>query len=176
MANSDQDFLNTKGIDQILKAMKKNLVRARVGILGQKSTRNSTPRGGRSLNAKAGLSPKDNLDAGNNASLGAIHEFGTTKMPMRSFLRIPIADNLQKYLENSGAFSEDAIKEVAHDGTFTPWLEKMAIVGERIVADGFESEGFGKWAPWKTKGYENNTGQILQDTQQLRNSISSEVV
>lgn len=172
---SDDVVFNTKGLDQLLKAMKKNMNRARVGVLGQKATRNAVPSGGRSLNAKNGPTAKDTLNAANNASLGAIHEFGTSKMPMRSFLRVPIADNLQKRLDNAGAFTEEEMKEVIRQGSFTPWLEKLAIIGEGIVQDAFDSGGFGKWPAWKTKGYSNNTGQILVDTQQLRNSISSEV-
>lgn len=167
--------LNTKGLDQIAKALTKNLSRVRVGILGGKNTRNSTPVGGRSFNATKGSPPKGQLSAVNNASLGAIHEFGGPKMPMRSFLRIPIADNLQKYMDKSGAFTQEALKEVLNTGNMTPWLEKIGIIAEGIVADAFDTGGFGKWPAWKTKGYQNNTGQILVDTQQLRNSITSEV-
>lgn len=156
---SDEAFtLNTKNLDAVLKALKENMSRARVGILGDKTNRTS---GGK--------------QAPTNATIGAYHEFGTDKMPQRSFLRVPIAENLQKNLESSGAFGKDEMMQVAKSGTMLPWLLKISAIAEKIVGDAFDTGGFGKWPKWKTKGYENNTGMLLVDTQQLRNSITSEV-
>lgn len=153
--SNDTFELNTKNLDQIMKALKDKMSSARVGILGGKSIRG----GGNSST---------------NASIGAVHEFGSEKMPMRSFLRVPITEHLQKELENSGAFSADELAIVVKEASMRPWLVRVAAIAEQIVRDAFDTGGFGKWPRW-SKGYQSNTGQILVDTQQLRNSITSEV-
>jgi len=146
--------LDVKGLDQLLKALKANPPNARVGILG-------------STNPRSGKSPS-------NATVGAAHEFGTSKMPQRSFLRIPIADNLANQMQASGAFDKDVLKAVIKSGTVLPWIKKVTMIAEQIVLEAFATSGYGKWAPWK-KGYTSKTGQILVDTNQLRDSITSEV-
>lgn len=78
-------------------------------------------------------------------------------------------------MEKADIFSEDEQKKVLQSGTLTPWLKKCAILALATVKEAFATQGWGKWAPWKP-GYENNTGMILQDTQQLKNSITEEVV
>lgn len=176
MSDNDDAFtLNTKNLDGMLKALKNNLSRARVGILGGKSIRNNAPiAGGKSLNA-ASKAPSGKINVTTNAAVGAIHEFGTNNMPQRSFLRVPISENLQKNLESSGAFTDDELKIVVKEASLVPWLQRVAAIAEKIVSDAFDTGGFGKWPKWKTPGYKNNTGQLLVDTQQLRNSITSEV-
>lgn len=149
------DGLNTKNLDNLMKALKENLSRARVGILGAKTTRKE---------------PGET-----NAGIGALHEFGTSKLPVRSFLRVPIADNLQKKMEASGAFDKDVLKEVVQQATMIPWLKKIAVLAEGIVAEAFQTGGFGKWTAWRTPGYKNYNNRILDDTGQLKDSITSDV-
>lgn len=149
---SDDVQVQTKGLDQFIKAFKGKLPTVRVGILGSNNSRND----------------------GSNAAIGAIHEFGDSTHPMRSFLRVPIAENLDKYLDSHQAFDEDNIKKIVRDGKITVWMEQIGVVAEMVVADAFTSGGFGKWAPWKN-GYTSKTGNILVDTTQLRGSITSEV-
>lgn len=150
---SEGPELETKGLDQLLKLLKAKPPVARVGILGEKAAWSS-----------GGLS---------NAAIGAAHEFGTSKLPQRSFLRIPISDNLQKAMEEAGAFDENTAKEVLAAGTVVPWLKKIAIIAEGIVADAFSTGGFGKWKPSDMRRKEN--AQTLVESQQLRSSIASEV-
>ncbi len=145
--------LNIKNLEKILKAFKAKPVVARVGILGESGRRQSSGK--------------------TNAEIGACHEFGTTTLPVRSFLRLPISSLMQKYLDNSGAFDKDVLKEVVAKATFTPWIKKMAVVAESIVSDAFDSGGFGTWAPSNMARKQNH--QTLVETQQLRNSITSEV-
>lgn len=154
--------INTKGLDQLLKALKASPPRTRVGILGSKAYASHTG----SHNEK---------NPPSNSTIGAAHEFGTSKMERRSFLREPIADHLEKRMEDSSALDQDVLNEVIHNGSILPWMKKIAIIAESIVAGAFQTGGYGKWAPWKNSTYSNNTGQILVDTTQLRNSISSEV-
>lgn len=155
MSEDDAYTLNIRGLNQILKALKVRPPVARVGILGDKNSRTG----------------KSN----SNATVGAAHEFGTSKMPRRSFLREPLTDHLNSEIESSGALDKDVLAQVIKEGTTLPWIKKIALLAEKVVLEGFSTGGYGKWAPWKTPGYVSNTGQILVDTQQLRNSITSEV-
>lgn len=140
-------MMDTKNLDALIKSLKGELPKVKVGILGDSR----------------------------NATIGAAHEFGTSKLPRRSFLRVPIADHFEKYMESSGIFTRESLEKVIEDRSMIPWLTRMGILAEKIVAEAFSTGGFGKWAKWKNPNYENNTGQILIDTQQLRNSITSEV-
>lgn len=161
---SEDVSLNVAGLEKLLKALKPTRTPvARVGILGDKTVRSLT-------DEKGGAMPT-------NAEVGAAHEFGAPArgLAQRSFLRIPISENLQKYMEKSGALDKDVLSKVIKSGSVTPWLKKIAVLAEGIVADAFATEGFGKWASWKNSNYTNNANQILVDTQQLRNSITSEV-
>jgi phage gpG-like protein len=71
--------------------------------------------------------------------------------------------------------NETVLKDVLKQGSVVPWLEKVAICAEACVADAFETEGDGQWLPWLSPSYENNSGQLLDDTGQLKRSITSEV-
>jgi phage gpG-like protein len=144
--------INLKGLDQLLKALKGKQPTAKVGILGGE---------GRSDGSLS------------NSEIGAFHEFGTSKVPQRSFLRIPLTANLNKALEQSGAFDPETLREVVNNGTITPWLEKVAVVAEGIVLDAFDTGGNGLWPPSDMTHKKNK--QTLIETQQLRNSISHEV-
>lgn len=146
--------LELKGLNQILKALKAEPPQARVGILGSKAVRPGSK-------------------GPSNAEIGAAHEFGTTKHPIRSFLRGPISDNLNKDLEAQGAFSKKEIADVIQSGSVVSWLKKIVIVAEGIVAGAFDSGGYGKWHPSNMAHKKNH--QTLVETQQLRNSITSEV-
>lgn len=158
---SDAYTINTKGLDQILKALKGKMPQARVGILGGKAVRNA--QGGNKTPS--------------NAEVGAVHEYGAPArgIPARSFLREPISDNLDKEIEKSGALDKEVLKQVIKDGSTLPWMKKIAVLAEGIVAEAFDSGGFGKWKQWKNPNYTNNAGQLLVDTKQLRDSITSEV-
>lgn len=151
---ADEFKLDTKKLDALVKAFKGKIPKARVGVLSSKASRSGK-------------------DANNNASIGAIHEFGIG-MPQRSFLRIPIADNLMKYLERSGAFKKTAVSEVIKTKQLGTFMAKIGVVAETVVLDAFASGGFGKWKPSQMRY--KKVKQTLVETQQLRNSISSEVV
>lgn len=169
MSDSDAYTLEIKGLNQLLKALKS--VRPpviRIGIIGAKA-------GPHFAIAKPGQkAPKS---APTNAEIGAAHEFGapTRGLPQRSFLRVPLADRLNKEMELSGALSEATTKDVIKEGSVVPYLKKIAVMAEGIVAGAFDSGGYGKWPAWKNSNYHNNANQLLVDTGQLRNSITSEV-
>lgn len=150
----DTILLNTKGLDQLIKTLKTNPV-VEVGVLGDKNSR---------------ASKKGQLT---NATVGAAHEFGTSKLPIRSFLRMPITENLEKFLEASGAFTPETLDEVIKSGSIMGWMDKVGIVAEQVIATAFETGGFGKWKPSNMRFKDN--WQTLVETQQLRNSISHRV-
>lgn len=152
--SEDATTIEIKGLEQLLKALKGKQPTARVGILGDKTQRSD----------KSGQT---------NADIGAKHEFGTSGMPQRSFLRVPIEEHLNERLESSGAMDPDVLKQVIAQGSIVPWLKKVAVVAEGIVAEAFDSGGFGKWKPSNMANKKNK--QTLVETQQLRNSITSEV-
>ena len=146
------------GLEKILKALRKKPPVCRVGILGD-STRK----------------PKEGeKKTSDNATIGAAHEFGTEHIPQRSFLRMPIAKGLNKEMEKSNLFDKDVLKEVIRTGSLVPWMEKAATCAEACVQDAFDQGGPG-WPQWKDPNYSNNAGQLLVDTKQLRESITSEV-
>jgi phage gpG-like protein len=149
---SDDTEFNMTGLEQLLKSLKNPPV-ARVGILGND-------------NARTGDGPS-------NATIGAYHEFGTTTLPVRSFLRMPITVFLDKKLKSSGAFSKDVLKRVIAGGSLVPWLKLVAVTAEGIVAEAFATGGFGTWVPSDMKYKKNH--QTLVETHQLRDSIASEV-
>lgn len=148
--------LNTRPLDKLIKALKGDMPMARVGVLGDKDARSKG-------------------NATSNATIGAKHEFGdpAENLPMRSFLRVPISENMQPALDNSQAFDKDAAKKVIETGSIVEWVKKLGVLAEGIVADAFATGGFGKWKPSNMENKKNQ--QTLVETQQLRNSITSDV-
>lgn len=157
---SDEDTeLNTIGLDALLKALKNPPV-AKIGILGS-STR-TVPEGGK-------IAP-------NNASIGAVHEFGGVNTPQRSFLRMPLSTQLGKELEAAGLFDETKVRQMIATRSALSIVETLAAVGVRIVLKAFDTSGFGGWKPSSPKTLRrSNAGMTLVDTQQLRDSIISVV-
>lgn len=158
MSDDTETTLETPGLDRLVRALKQDSPKIRVGVLGAKAGR-----GDPSADKASGL---------NNAEVGAFHEFGNGDM-QRSFLRVPISDHLQKEMESSGALDEDVLQEVIKTGDLIGWAKKVAALCEGIVAKAFDSQGYGKWKPSQMKYKE--VKQTLVETQQLRNSITSEV-
>lgn len=148
-----ESYLKMQGLENILKALKAKPPIARVGVLG-----NSNAREGK---------------VNSNAQVGAAHEFGTTSLPMRSFLRVPITEQMQNALDESGAFTKKSLKEVIETKSMLPWVQKIAVLAEGIVLEAFDTGGFGKWRPSDMS--HKKVKQTLVESQQLRNSITSEV-
>lgn len=149
---SDAYELKDRSLKQLMKALK-IVPNVRIGIMADRSARTE---GGKT-----------------NAQVGAAHEYGTSTLPQRSFLRMPISEKLEGYLENSGAFAPEVLNEVVRTGDSKPWMLKVASTAEQVVADAFATGGFGQWKPSDMRYKENQ--QTLVETQQLRNAITSEV-
>lgn len=149
--SDEETEITTKGLDKLLKALK-NPPQIRVGILGDQPRQDG------------GL---------NNATIGAFHEFGTSKTPVRSFLRLPISALLDKKLKAADVLSKETAKEVVTKGSLMLVCQKIATIAEAIVAEAFDTGGFGFWVKSDMSRKKNH--QTLVETQQLRNSITSEV-
>lgn len=159
--------VNVRGLEQFIKSMKGKMPIARVGVLGN-SVRAPAPPKHPSVKEES----KEPASL-TNAEVGAFAEFGQGKMN-RSFLRVPITDKLNSYMEKDGLFDEEALKHFIQLGTLTPYVRILGAVAEQIVSDAFASGGFGKWAPSDMKN--KKVHQTLVETQQLRDSITSEVM
>lgn len=152
---SDTIEINNKNLDKLIKLLKNNPPTVRVGIIG--GTKNT----------------RSEAEGQTNAEVGASHEFGTDKLPRRSFLRMPLTEKLNSYLEKSNAFDEKVMNDVIKDGSILGWMKKVAITAESVIQEAFNTGGFGKWKPSNMNLKE--TKQTLVETQQLRNNITSEV-
>lgn len=179
MTKNDTFTLDVSGLDSLLKTLKAKPPTARIGVLGDKNTRKAAPSeiSHEGLMRKKTATKGKKNQASTNSEIGAAHEYGAPArgLPQRSFLRVPLSDLLNKELENSGALSVNETKEVLRVGSVLPWLRKVAVVAEGIVRGAFDTGGYGKWLAWKNANYSNNANQILVDTTQLRDSITSEV-
>lgn len=144
---------NLDGLDEIKKQVKG--YKARVGILGS------------DINRK-------NAEGITNSEIGVIHEFGNEKMPIRSFLRMPIETHKKEIIKSIGGKKiQDAFEK-------KDYVKMFHLIGQKarsIVLQAFKTGGFGKWqdiseATKEAKG----SSAILIDTAQLKNSISEDVV
>lgn len=152
---SEKTEIEIKGLDKLAKAFKK-VPEIHVGILGNGAKRDG------------GLS---------NAQIGAFHEFGNHKVPMRSFLRIPLSKYLDAQLKKDGVIEKKSVDNAVKLGTLTPIMKQIAVAAEGVVLDAFASAGFGEWKPLAPETLQRKkVQQILVETQQLRNSITSEIV
>ena len=137
---------------------------------------------GKGLTVKVGILPntaaRSNPSKGpdlNNAEVGLKQEFGSASegVPVRSFLRMPLNTQLPKKMQQIGqAAWVGLIKE---DGVEFA-LEELGKLAVGVVQQGFDTRGFGQWAPnapytIRKKG----SSMPLIDTRQLRRSITSEV-
>jgi hypothetical protein len=178
--------MNTKNLDTFLQLLKESRAKLNVGILGNNGTHNSKSNSQERLTIDAFSNrkprkPKRRSESDGSpltvAEIGAIHEFGKISdpsFPVRSFLRMPIAEKFFPALKSAGAFGPRAIEDVLKQKTFIPWLEKCGVVALAVIQDAFNTGGFGKWKPSDMRRKRNH--QTLVETQQLRNSITYEVV
>ena len=153
--------IDTRGLEAILKALK-NPPMARVGILSTKTHSPETP-------PKKGSKPFSLT----NAQLGAMHEFGGPKVKQRSFLKMPITLMLDKRLKKSGILDEANLRKLIATRSAANIVRLIAVIAESIVRDAFQTGGFGQWTPSNMK--RKKVQMTLLETQQLRDSITSEV-
>lgn len=115
-------------------------------------------------------------DGKSNASIGADHEFGLvsqgSKMPERSFLRMPLVENLKPTLDVSRL---RAIMTTSMSGE--ELLDAVGRSGVETVNDAFDTGGFGQWPSLHHTTVEAKGNDIiLIDSGELRESVAHRVV
>ena len=85
-----------------------------------------------------------------NPNLGATHEFGSfgRKIPSRSFLRMPLSSELPHRMN---AIGRDVWQAIIDKEGLRVALKKLGVYGEDTVQAAFDSNGFGRWAPWSDR-------------------------
>ena len=149
---SEKDVLNLRSLENFLKATKAKMPLVKVGIFSNKNSREGES---------------------TNASIGAMHEFGTENMPKRSFLRMPLTKYLDKEIVNSDLFSEKNLKQIIKTKSFHQLGEAIGAIAVKVVDDAFQTGGFGEWK--ESIMDDKKVHQTLVETGQLRRSIAYEV-
>lgn len=107
-----------------------------------------------------------------NPTLGAIHEFGTSKIPARSFLRGPLTQQLPKALKKAKLLSKDELRGVIREKNGVKIAQNIANIAVDVVHQAFDTDGFGQWASDTPSTMAHKHGNhILVETSQLRDSI-----
>ena len=152
--------MNNSKLKEMLEKVKQN-IGVKVGILGANGTK--------IVKSKDGKENKEKLT---EATLGAIHEYGSEKrnIPSRSFLRMPIEKKFRNTIVKNSKF-KDAVQRMNIE-------EINGHIGETSVAivhEAFGTGGFGNWArlsPQTRK--QKGSDMILVDTGDLEHSITYE--
>lgn len=148
--------VNLKGMERFKQGLGNSYV-ARVGVLADKAARS-------------------NAIGETNAEIGLIMMVGsvTKKIPPRDWLRFPI-EYCRKELMNVMGKSK-LVKSSVEKGDYKKVFQQLGVAAEVIIQRGFETGGFGQWAPLKQRTIdEKGSDAILIDTGQLRRSVSSDV-
>ena len=106
----------------------------------------------------------------NMATLGAIHEYGGSKIPQRPFIRQGLESGMSKIKSIS-----DSVAGRVLDGTISTRnaLELVGMAGESAIKDNMSSGNFTPNAPSTIKKKKSDTPLI--DTGHLRQSITTVV-
>lgn len=154
-------------------------LRVHVGILGDKNLRQEIksrePQQHWSVGAvaKPKASSEEQLT---NADIGLRHEFGSLaeKLPMRSFLRMPLFVHLSERMREIGEGFWLAL--ISKKGLWQG-LRTLGIQAEATVQTAFKTGGWGQWPALSQYTVQlKGSSSILIDTAQLRQSITSAVV
>lgn len=145
--------INLKLAENLEKGLKQKMA-IKVGILGDSS------RG----------------DGETNASIGAIHEYGSLSkgVPSRSFLRMPLET---KASQLTSIIASSLFSEAIKSGNTDRAMNLLGAEAKGIVVDAFGTRGYGKWKPLSQETIrKKGSSAPLIDTRQLAKSITYEVV
>ena len=118
------------------------------------------------IGGKAGA--QHDKDSGQtNADIGSFHEFGTKKMPRRSFLE----DSLKLKLNfNASQFAEmrkQLFKQVFQKNTPEIFLQNLGVKCLQVIEEGFATNGFGLWKPLSKNLKEKRDKDVLTNLAKL---------
>ena len=170
MSNNDVKIkYDDTELNRIMRMLKEEYT-LRVGIMGSK--------------AAAQNHKKSNVT---NAELGTFHEFGTRKMPERSFLFKPLEQELQFTNPEMKELKSAVFKQFFVKNTPKQFFKDLGTKALEVIEAAFNTNGFGEWTPltesterqFRKARKENNKKngyQILTDTGKLRRSISMKIL
>lgn len=142
-----------KKLDNFVKALKTSYV-VDVGIMGKKNSRDD----------ESGMT---------NAEVGFQNEFGVGSIPIRSFLRMPLFLKSEEIVERVAKTNPLAMLA---KGDIIGVMTNLGLAAEAVIAEAFESHGFGTWAPDSPRTIRaKHSSAPLIDSGQLRRSIASVV-
>lgn len=106
-----------------------------------------------------------------NAEIGYRHEFGLG-VPVRSWLNMPLVTELPDVIKSE---SSELSKAFVDDGA-KAMLERVGFMGEAVIQDAFDTQGFGTWPDNSEMTIAmKGRNEPLVDTTQLKKSVSSRV-
>ena len=112
-------------------------------------------------------------DGKSNTQIGLDHEFGTSKVPKRSFLRVPFFLKRKELFDNAKLFLAEGLEK----GDLTGFYQKVSGECLNIVIGAFNSGGYGTWQKLSQRTIDTKgNDKILIDSGQLKDSIKSKVV
>jgi len=158
MAKAIRVEANTKELEKVMASLTAaNKCRVKVGILSKKNAR------------------KGDVDE-SNASIGAIHEFGSysRNIPQRSFIKMPLTMKSGQIVKEIKRLIQENLK----NGDLMPLklIKKIGVVAEGVIGQAFASDGFGTWQPISPATADRKGSEaILIETSQLQRSITSAV-
>ncbi len=170
MSNNDVKikYDNTE-LNRIMRMLKEEYT-LRVGIMGSK--------------AQAQNHKKSDVT---NAELGTFHEFGTSKMPERSFLFRPLEQEMQFTNPEMKELKSAVFKQFFVKNTPKQFFMDLGTKAMAVIEAAFNTNGFGEWKPLaastegqfskaRKRNNKKNGYQILTDTGKLRRSISMKIL
>lgn len=105
--------------------------------------------------------------------VGSYHEYGTAKIPMRSFLRVPFTVKGAAIVKALAIAYQDMFEKGIPAET---QLEKVGAFLQNISREAFSNSGFGSWKALKAGTIKaKKSSATLIDTGTLKGSITYEV-
>ncbi len=161
------DFRKMKEFEEKLKSKTK----VKLGILHDNRQMALEANSTKALNGK---------NAVTNAEIGYKHEFGryspelNKRLPVRSFLRMPLRLKFQTELEKKKFYKEEMSKLFFTKTNDPAFFKMIGLVGQKVVLDAFKTGGYGQWKPSVMSFKQNH--QTLVESGQLQRSIAYEVI
>lgn len=174
VGNQGSVKIDMTGLNLLLAAVQEKYA-VRVGILGSKATQTHQRKLAGGLAKGGGHTVSKIKSPKTNAEIGLDHEKGvkSRNLPRRSWLEIPLLNNLPIYFQKLGSI---AIRDILINQKQQSY-NNLGAICVQIITKGFESDGYGKWAPLKAETIANKgSDRVLVDTAQLENSIDFEVI
>lgn len=171
MSDQDSEF-NFKPLDNLIKALASKGYTVKIGILGSKDSRTSE----NGVNSNATIGNFHEQKPSEGAQTAAETEHGSTKIPRRSFLRMPLSLHLPEKLKEAGLLNQKDLEIIVKQGDTKQLAQKVGVLGVATVLEAFDTNGFGTWPALAPATLQRKkVKQTLVETHQLRDSIDFRV-